>query len=845
MTIKKSLDKLDKEYFNPSSAPYDGQVIRVEMQEGEIDYHHPSQILDLSGKWELSKEGSEALRLTDRWEDAINAEIPNSIQTILLEEGIIPDPYMGRQDEIARETSRYTWWLKRTFSMDELKGDYRLSFNGVCDRCMVWLNGKRLGNHQGMFDRFSYDVSSDLQKRNELVVRLDPAPYRLGKEEPNDFFNGMNIGWRDSVVINNIYGWHYINLPTVGIWQPVTLREKPILDLMDPYVVTLDLESRRLCLVVDIENNKNRDVEGYLSMQVSPDNVKGKTYSTTMPLKVGWDQKHIVMEFELPDANLWWPIGYGNQALYNLILQFIPEEGSVSQIETIFGIRTIEMSPTPEGPDPEKYNWTFVVNDKPIFIKGTNWCTCDALLRFTPERYERFISLAAASHINLLRAWGSGMPETNAFYDLCDRYGVMVLQEWPTAWDSHKIQPYDLLKASVEDSTRRLRSHASLVMYGGGNESEDPSGRVIQMMGATAYELDGTRPFHRGEPFGGSIHNYDVYWGRQRLDRNLSLSAPFIGEFGLASVPPMSTVLRYIPKSEQGSWPPPPDGGFVHHMPVFNQKGSMARMYQYAGVFVRPDSLTDLSLGTQLAQATGIRHTLELARTLWPDHTGVCYYKLNDNNPGASWSSVDWFGTQKITYHVLRQSYRPLHPCVLFESLNFVCTDVSLPVHLLDDHQELAGRSWIVDIQVYNSALDQVKEIRLTGKGCVASNESIGKLELSAAETQTMPLFVVITLRGEQNQTVQTFYWLNFESVQNSLFDLPMTKLNITRESEGIRIENTGEKPAVAIHFKPDDPDHFICSDAFFWLAPGEFRSIETNQPKSVRISAWNTKDKE
>ena len=109
----------------------------------------------------------------------------------------------------------------------------------------------------------------------------------------------------------------------------------------------------------------------------------------------------------------------------------------------------------------------------------------------------------------------SGMPETDEFYNLCDRYGIMVMQEWPTAWNSHREgwQPYPLLEETVRRNTLRLRNHASLVMWGAGNESDRPFGKAIDMMGRYAVELDGSRPFHRAEPWGGSVHNYDCDWG--------------------------------------------------------------------------------------------------------------------------------------------------------------------------------------------------------------------------------------------------------------------------------------------------------------------------------------------
>jgi beta-mannosidase len=303
----------------------------------------------------------------------------------------------------------------------------------------------------------------------------------------------------------------------------------------------------------------------------------------------------------------------------------------------------------------------------------------------------------------------------------------------------------------------------------------------------------------------------------------------------------MSTVRRYLPQDELDIWPPEPEGGFVHHMPVFNMKGGMARMYQYTGYFTQPDSLSALSLGTQMAQATGIRHTLELARTRWPAHTGVCYYKVNDNNPAASWSSVDWFGTTKIAYHVLKQAYRPLHPCVIFDSLNFVCMDVTLPVHILDEHNALDNRSWVLSTRIFNSNLNLVQETEFKGRGCVSPNTAVGELKMPAKVTQSIPLLLVATLQVADDAPIQTYYWLNFESGQNALFDLPTTNLEIERGMNSVVVKNTGDNPAVGVFFEPENPDRFVCQEAYFWLDVGENRKITTNQPDTVRVSAWNS----
>ncbi len=844
MTEPKSLDQIDREAFAPGPSPIDGAPRLIHLEPGAAEHPPGPPCLSLDAGWEMAAGGDASERLSGDWTDAIPAVVPGSVQTALLEAGLIPDPYVGRNDEIARAESFKTWWLRTTFLRPDAGDGERLIFGGVCDACAIWLNGEKLGEHKGMFAEIVYDAASQLvDGENTIVVRLDPAPNRISQGEPNDFFTGMNVGWLDSAVINNIYGWHYINLPSVGIWRGVTLRAAPAVEIVDPFVATLDAQAGLLRLHLKLKGAAE-GWRGRLLGSVEPENFAGESHNFALELASAARETTELLEFRLPDAKLWQPVDYGDPNLYRMTLSFQPELGAPDQKSFTFGVRTIEMRPTPDGPNPEHYSWTFVVNGKPIFVKGANWCTLDALLRFEPERYERFLRLAKDSHMQLLRAWGSGMPETDEFYDLCDRHGLMVLQEWPTAWNSHRIQPYDILEETVRHNTIRLRNHPSLVMWGGGNESGEPFGDAIDMMGRHSFELDGTRPFHRGEPWGGSIHSYHVFWQRQPLDYNLSLSASFIGEFGLASLPNRETVERYLPAEELEAWPPASDSAFTHHMPVFNLKAEQAIMAQYVADFVPADSLNNFILGTQMAQATGMRNTLELARTRFPDATGVCYYKLTDNNPAASWASVDWHGAPKIAYHVLRGAYRPLHVCVLFDRLSCVGAPMRFPVYLLDDRGDLEGQNWMVNVRAFGADLQFLDQMGIAGIGSPAAVHRLQDFSLDADQTWNCPLFVVAELALQPGNMVvdRTFYWLNYAAIQGSLFSLPRTQLAIEAvDANGVLISNFGDLPAVGVHFDcPAISDHFSCSDGYFWLEPGERRPISVSQAQGIGVAAWN-----
>ena len=837
-----SLDQVDRESFAQGPSPIAGAARAIELRPGRLDHPAGPPRLALNDGWEMVEGGEESERLSGDWADAIPAVVPGSIQTALLQAGRIPDPYVGRNDEIARAESFKTWWLKKRFRRPAEGSGERLVFGGICDACAIWLNGKKLGEHKGMFAEIVYDVASLLNDGdNTLIVRLDPAPQRISEGEPNDFFTGMNVGWLDSAVINNIYGWHYINLPTLGIWRPVYLQASPTVEIVDPFAATLDAQAGLLRLHLTLKGAAD-GWRGRLIGSVEPENFEGETHHFACDVEAAERETTELLEFTVPDARLWWPVDYGEPNLYRLTLSFLPEGGAPDHASFNFGIRTIEMRPTPDGPDPENYNWTFVVNGRPIFVKGANWCTLDALLRFEPERYDRFLQLAKDSHMQLLRAWGSGMPETDEFYDLADRHGIMVLQEWPTAWNSHRIQPYDILEETVRCNTIRLRNHPSLVMWGGGNESGEPFGEAIDMMGRTSCELDGTRPFHRGEPWGGSIHSYHVFWQYHPLDYNLSLSAAFIGEFGLASLPNYETVERYTPAEELDAWPPASDSAFTHHMPVFNLKAEQTIMAQYVADFLPADSLPNFILGMQMAQATGMRHTLELARMRWPYATGVCYYKLTDNNPAASWATVDWYGVPKIAYHILRGAYRPLHICLLFRRLACTGAEAEFPIFLLDDDGALANRAWTARVRAFDSALQLIKCEDFQGKGEQGQVARLGELALDSDQTWSSPLFITADIATEDGLQDRVFYWLNYAAIQGSLFNRPPTQLAINADGDGaVAIRNIGQRPAVGIHFNcPDISHHFSCADSYFWLDAGEERRITVSQMEGISVAAWN-----
>ena len=832
----RSMDEIDNESFGAGPRPFDTPAEPVRLKPGTVDLPDGAPVLSLNGDWELAEGGKDAARLrADAWEDSIPAAVPGSVHTALERAGRIPDQTFGKNQVDVYPASFKTYWMRRTFARPKGQGPYHLNFHGVAVRCAVWLNGKRLGEHEGMFGGPRFDVTDLLEDKNTVVVRIDPAPLRIPGE--GEGRAGENMGWADTVVFNNVYGWHYSKLPSLGIWRGVEVASSPAVRVAHPFVVTRDALRGLLDLVADLEG----EGAGALVGEISPGNFRGKTLRFEHRVE---SERHVHLWMAIPDPRPWWPVDHGDPDLYRMRLAFIPDGGGRADVHDFtFGLRTVEMRPLPDGPRPDKFNWTFVINGKPMFIKGTGWCTMDPLMGFSRERYERFLALAREEHCMMVRAWGSGMPETDDFYDLCDELGILVMQEWPTAWDSHKTQPFDALEETVRLNTLRLRNRPSWVMTTGGNESHDPFGPAIDMMGRLSIELDGTRPFHRGEPWGGSRHGYPTYWGRMHPDHHVNATADFWGEFGMASFPVRESVRRYLPDDEKDLWPPKEGGAFLHHTPIFNTRECFERLRQGASYFIDRDK-TDMKqflVASQLCQVVVLRHQLERARMRWPHCTGALFYKLNDNYPAASWSTVDWYGAPKIAHWFVQDVFAPLGVSIDVACLNTYGTFFPGRAHVVDDTDALRDKEWAVRVRYYDGQLDNRRSWEFPGRGSVGPVRSVDHLNLAPEETETAPLFLVAELEADGQEVFRTFYFLNYEMRRGCLFELPRASLKMSARGKQVTVSNVGSLPAVGVHVeRPGHADTFDASDNWFWLDAGAKRTIRVSEAEGLTVSALN-----
>ena len=790
--------------------------------------------LSLDGVWSMTDKGQTAsLSKGEGWGSAINANVPGSIYTALYEAGVIPDPYEGDNMKSANKYSEKSWYFKKTFDYKGSGKNVLLSFDGVCNVADFYLNGNKIGSHEGMFGGPYIDISDTVkQGENTLVVHLKPAK-----------------DYSQTVVFNCSYGWHYAKLYPLGIWQSVTVSDQPDVTLDHPFITTADYKNGTVDLAIKLDPANGGAFKGKLTVKVSPKNFEGVSAYFTSDVS-GSGGTLLRYRGNIPDAHLWWPNGYGAQDLYDLTVTFEETGGGKSYSRSEFGVRELSYAPFPNDRNSGgTYYRQFVINGVDVYMKGAGWCTSDAMMRFSREDYDRILSRAHDAGINFFRAWGGGLVETEEFYDLCDEYGICVYQEWPCCWDSTKTQPADVLYETVILGCKRLRNRPSLAVWGGGNEGDAPyTDKVVNQMGKLTYENDGTRDFWRqdGGVGAANIRHDHIWWSgatpEHYIKNYTSVKYLNMHEYGLGSMMNKQSIAKFATEAELNEWPIGKKSSIGYHTATFNGYSGwtqtpygydIAAHTHYASLFTDVDSLDDLILGSQLSQAQADYPYAINARIKYPDDSANVIYKLNDCYPGASWSIVDWYGAPKIAYYLMQDAYRPVMAAFSTDRYNTIDNEnvpsaLSLPVYILDDTVSLKGGKTAVTVTAYDENLAVIKT-ESYGASVNSPVNKAGVFELTAEQTAHTPMIITADLTVDGKFYNRTYMYFNYEYESGCLFYLPRTTLDYSVSGNTVTVKNTGGVPAIGVHLNSSAEDKFVCSDSYFMLTPGQSERIEIN----------------
>ncbi|MBU2597161.1 MAG: hypothetical protein KJ757_06360, partial [Planctomycetes bacterium] len=606
------------------------------------------EILDLTGQWRFKQYPVSARRMRDldkgNW---LNCVVPSSIYADLAEAGIIKRKKLESNPEDFFQVSLEPWIYKKQFDLSSsfLENEkIELLFEGLDTFGQVWLNGKLLGRADNMFCQWRFDVTKILKQRgNELLVKFDSAV-----EEGERLMSRYGMLSEDKCSLPQRayvrkaqcqFGWDWAPvLPGCGIWKPVRLEAFSAGSISDVHITTVDCDKSNadIKIFVQIDKFSPRPMVCNLSV-IDP---AGKSVVKTSLQFSGKDQQASAV-VKIAKPQLWQPRPYGLQPLYKLIAELHSGEELVDSASQNFGIRTVKLN---QVPDEHGQSFQFEINGRPVYVKGADWIPASIFIgSATTEDYERLLTLAADANINMLRVWGGGIYGTEEFYNICDRLGILVWQDFMFACAYYPDRRWfaEGVKKEATQNIVRLRNHPSLVLWCGNNEidwqhSIGRLGRSKKFYGRGVYhkilpqlvhELDPSRDYIASTPLGpakdangptaGTVHQWEVWSGFKPTDDYLTQVPRFVAEFGFQSLPCKKTMkdLLDIDKIHTAD--------FSIEKYDYQPNGTGRLQYYINGQFRAPANIDEFIYLSQLTQARAIRKNVEHLRANSGINSGV------------------------------------------------------------------------------------------------------------------------------------------------------------------------------------------------------------------------------
>lgn len=771
--------------------------------------------------------------------ELLQCEAPCSLYSVLLDHQLIPDPYYGVNEQEVRDLCEYPCEFSCTFEVEQIQEYMELEFGGLDTICDIYLNERRLDSVKNMHRSYVYDVRDR--------VKLGTNTIRLQFSSPIEYFRDMDRRHRawtcgDTIpgaaqLRKALYmsGWDWgPQLPDMGIFRPVVFNQYETDRLEDVEVRQIHRDGTvKLFFYVQTKHQSN-------ACEIVA-SVDGKTVS----LVDGYG------EIEIEQPKLWWPNGYGQQPLYEVIVDLVANETVIDTQKKRIGLRTLTVSR-----EPDKYGeeFCFVVNGVKIFAMGANYVPQDNILsRITPEKTEQLIKNCIDANFNCLRVWGGAYYPEEEFYDLCDKYGIIIWQDFMIACAILYLRDEfkETLVKECEEQLKRFRHRACLGLVCGNNEMElavmawgKEDEEIVTMDGRKAGwdgplvraeylefyerllpdmcyrlapdvfywpsspscggEFDDPADVKRGDQ-----HFWGPWNGNKSFTEYREHQFRFCSEFGFESYPSMKTIRTFAEPKDMNLSSRVMDNHQKCKFGVKNTAGYIAEHYLY------PSTFEKVIYASQILQAEAIKYGVEHFRRIRGCCMGSLYWQLNDCWPVASWSSVDYYGRYKALHYAAKKFYAPL-ACALFYEDNKIMVNVA--------NETRSEKSGCVKLCLCRSdftVLDQ-KEISFTVEEL--SSTDIGFIKDTAVDNIYDCYFYADMYDEEGKFLVRQS--LLFVPPKHFEWKDPNVKAEICDIPEGVEITLTAENFARYVEVDFEEAD-VILSDNYI--------DITSNEPVKLR----------
>lgn len=649
----------------------------------------------------------------------IKLGVRGSVQEALMQQGILPDPFQGTNEDAYQWIEDHVWHFKSRFFLTETMfnaKEVELIFPCIDTYAKIFVNGKEVIDAQNYFRPYRVEVRSELDLGyNEIeAVFTPPVLFHKKTYESEDF--------------------HYPAPNDHGKIKAAPLTRKPqfqfgwdwaprINTLGFPYPVTVEVKESRCiqsCVVNTLSIGDTAELEWVL---VNETNAKHHHIRSQV---FGWEVKNDgnnlqKFRFSLENPKLWFPRDFGSPAMYEDTLVTLDEQGRILQeYPYTFGVRSVQLV---QQADDWGTSFYFQINGKPVFMKGGDMIPPSMFGGETSqEEWEQWVASMAESNFNMVRIWGGGDYADEAFLNACDKAGIMV---WHDAMFACAMYPgSSAFLANVEAEFNyqwpRITRHPSVVYINGNNEVdvawknwgfqlEYSLNASEQMVIETAYDAlfrkllpnvlaqYSNLPYVHTSPLSnwgkpdfynhGTQHYWGVWHGTDPMKDFEKKVGRFNAEYGFQSFPEFSTLKSF---SDSSDWALS-SRVMKHHQKSYVGNGMMLK--HAIGFYGKPRDFKEFVYFSQLTQAYAVAsaiggHLLDAPRCM-----GTLYWQVNDCWPAPTWSSIDYLGHWKSLHYQVRNLYQKItvvqnneHRCltIVANNVDSVNTVVSWEDYRLD-----------------------------------------------------------------------------------------------------------------------------------------------------------------
>jgi len=824
----------------------------------------------LNGTWDLrdeilSYDLANARDLSHEPEGWIPTPVPGDIHQGLIDAGRIVEPLVGLNSFDCRWTEERSWWFRKTFSVDAsfLNADrVELELNGLDSSAEVFLNGYHVGSHRNAFRPYLVDVKPRLRAgENVLLVRLT-----AGVENVSE----MDLDTPDGVRVNTedrrgrpergeprrthvrkpqySFGWDWSpRVATTAIAGDVILRAITTACIRNVALRPLRHGKQalvRATLLLD-QLHYYKTAEGTVTLTLT--DAQGRQVRAQSRVLLRSGHTYVDLTLALDDPQWWWPNGLGEQHLYRVEARLQVGDGEAIYPAFDWGMRTVELD--------TKDLFAFVVNGAKVYCKGANWIPADAIYaRVADARYDTLVREARDANFTMLRIWGGGLYERDAFYQACDRYGIMIWHDFMFAcapYPDHLEWFRNEVVAEANYQTRRLQRHACIVLWSGSNENnwgfrdwwnEQTRG------GAWTYNYalpDAVRkncpeiPYWNGSPYGGDEPNSSEvgdrhHWHDCMMNPDMSkritpeeydlCTSLFVSEYGYIGPPPKESILTYLdgaPWDRQSrTW--------QHHNNTFEQDTVEAGIRKH---YADPESLSvdDYLLYSGLCQGMMYSYSLDSMRYR-ENCYGSLFWMYEDTWGEVGWTIVDYYLRLKMAYYFVRRAFSPLRLILRRVPLGAPVPTGTLRVVLANDSRQAQD----LELEYGYVSLDgkTVDLVRTT-----VHAEALSRTELvvfqQGAHDPTRGLWIA-RVPGRDDIPAALYRAVDYRRLATGDPALSATIAGAQARTCTLRVSAQGYAHGVQI----DLPEGALASDNYFDLLPGETREIQVTSSVSLDTAA-------